>query len=132
VTRDALDPGSLTHVLPGAPTPSYLTDPPTSGAHQPTPPVTGVRRKPIDPQIQVGILEQGHVILQYRGLDPAQVTELRRLASSTVVVAPAPSLPGDAKVVATAWVTRQVCRGLDVPALRAFARDRSGKGPGRP
>ncbi len=77
VTRDALDPGSLTHVLPGAPAPSYLTDPPTSGAHQPTPSVSGVQSKPIDPQIQVGILEEGHVLIQYHGLDPAEVAALR-------------------------------------------------------
>lgn len=132
ITRDALDPSSLTHVLPGAPTPSYLTDPPTSGAHQPTPAVEGFQKRPLAPQIQVGILEEGRILVQFHGLDQGDVDELRGLVSSKVVVAPASSLPGDAHVVATSWVTRQVCTAVDVGQLRHFVEARSGKGPGRP
>lgn len=130
--REALDPSSLVHVLPGAPTPHYESSPPTSGAHQPTPPITGVQTTPIAPQVQVGILEQGRVLMQYRGLDPTDVGALRKLASPTVVVAPARSLPGSATVVATAWVTKQSCNRLDVPTLEKFVTSRNGKGPGRP
>lgn len=132
ITRDALDPSSLSHVLPGAPTPSYETDPPTSGAHQPTPKVEGFRRQPIAPQIQVGILEQGRVLIQYRGIGRSDVVALRGLVSPEVVVAPAASLPGGAHVVATAWVTRQVCTAVDLEQLRQFISARSGKGPGHP
>ena len=123
---------AFSHVLPGAPTPSYLTDPPSSGAHQPTPEVKGFRTRPIEPQIQVGILEQGRVLVQYQGIDRAEVAELRGLVSPEVVVAPAASLPGGARVVATAWVTRQVCTSVDLGQLRHFVSVRSGKGPGRP
>ena len=130
--REALDPNSLVHVLPGAPTPRYESSPPTSGAHQPTPPITGVQTTPIAPQVQVGILEQGRVLLQYRGLDPAGERALRELASPTVVVAPARSLPGKSTVVATAWVTKQSCNRLDVPTLEKFVASRVGNGPGRP
>ncbi len=132
VTRDALDPASLTHVLPGAPTPSYLTDPPTSGAHQPTPPVTGVQHEPIVPQVQVGILEAGHVIIQYHKLGTADVHAIEALASDHVIVAPAGTLPGAARVVATAWVTHQSCHSLDTAALKHFIATRQGKGPGHP
>lgn len=130
--REALDPNSLVHVLPGAPTPHYESTPPTSGAHQPTPPITGVQTAPIAPQVQVGILEQGRVLLQYRGLDPTDIRALRELASPMVVVAPARSLPGKSTVVATAWVTKQSCDRLDVPTLEKFVISHKGKGPGRP
>ena len=132
ITRDALDPSSLTHVLPGAPAPSYLADPPTSGAHQPTPPIQGVQSRPVAPQIQVGILEEGRVLVQYQGLDTTAIAKIRGLVSPKVVVAPATALPGDARVVVTAWVTRQSCTALDLPKLRTFISTRSGKGPGRP
>ena len=68
---------------------------------------------------------------QFHGLDQGDVDELRGLVSSKVVVAPASSLPGDAHVVATSWVTRQVCTAVDVGQLRHFVEARSGKGPGR-
>lgn len=130
--REALDPSSLVHVLPDAPTPHYQTMPPTSGAHQPTPPITGVQTTPIAPQVQVGILEQGRVLLQYHGLDPTKLRALRELASPKVVVAPARSLPGKSTVVATAWVTKQSCDSLDVPTLKKFVASQIGKGPGTP
>lgn len=130
ITRDALDPGSLTHVLPGAPPPSYLTDPPTSGAHQPTPMIHGVQRRPIAPQIQVGILEEGRVLVQYHGVSTKDVARLRTLSSHEVVVAPAASLPGNTRVVATAWVTRQECSAVDLGQLRHFVDTRARSGPG--
>lgn len=132
IVREALDPSSLTHVLPGAPAPHYVTSPPTSGAHQPTPGLTGIQRRPIDPQVQVGALEQGQVLLQYHGLTPPQVKSLQAMASDTVVVAPAKKLPGGDQVIATAWVTKQSCTALDLATLRTFVTTRADRGPGRP
>ncbi len=129
VVHDQLDPATGTHVLPGAPTPSFIVDPPTSGAHQPAPPVTGVQHKPIAPTIQVGILEEGRVLLQYKGLDASETKQLEGLVSHHVVVAPAASLPNNAKVVATAWVTHQSCQAFDVSTLKSFISERTGKGP---
>ena len=128
ITREALDPGSIQHVLPGA-QPHYLTDPPTSGAHQPSPPVAGVQTKPIGRPVQVGILEQGHIVVQYRGVSAADVAALRTLVGPRVVVAPAASLPAGQRVVATAWLYKQVCRAVDLPTLRRFIAARAGKGP---
>src|SRR5882724_2557756 len=41
VVTEPLDRNSLQHVLPGAKGLHYLTDPPTSGPHQPAPPAQG-------------------------------------------------------------------------------------------
>jgi hypothetical protein len=128
--HDALDPGSGVHVLPGAPTPSYLVDPPTSGPHQPGPNIPGPERAPIAPQLQVGELEEGRVLIQYRGLPDADVKRLESLNSDEVLVAPATALPDHTKVAASAWVTHQYCTAVDVGALETFAKHFAGKGPG--
>lgn len=128
VRREPLD-GRSVHVLPGADEPDYRTEPPTSGPHLPTPGTDPVRDEPIPGPVQVGLLEEGMVLLQHDGLDEADRGAVEALAGEDVVVAPAESLPDDASVVATAWVTKQVCSGVDVDALRAFAEDHVGGGP---
>lgn len=128
--REAFDPRSLQHVLPGSPPPSYLTDPPTSGPHQPSPPISGALDRPIAEAQQVGLLESGDVLIQYRGLDAAGVSQVRGLAGDRVVVAPAAHLPDGQRVVATAWLVKRSCGGLDLAALRSFVADERGKGPG--
>jgi len=130
VVHDPLDPGSGVHVLPGAPTPSYLVDPPTSGAHQPGPSIDGPVRAPIAPQLQVGVLEEGRVLIQYHGVSDADVAKLEALDSDQVLVAPASSLPKGTEVAATAWVTHQYCRAVDVGELETFVSHFAGKGPG--
>ncbi|MBS1849243.1 MAG: hypothetical protein JST73_13290, partial [Actinobacteria bacterium] len=65
IVHDRLDPGSGTHVLPGSPTPTYIMNPPTSGAHQPGPKITGPVSEPIAAPLQVGVLEEGRVLIQY-------------------------------------------------------------------
>ena len=130
VRTEPLDRQYLVHVLPGAPDPAYRTDPPTSGPHQPTPPVEGVVTKPLSRPVQVGLLEEGRVLLQYQGLSSEDRARLEDLAGDMVVVAPNPDLPAGPEVVATAWVTKQTCERLDVDALAEFAEDQVGKGPG--
>lgn len=129
VQREPLDTRGI-HVLPGAAATEYRTDPPTSGPHQPAPSTEDVRSEPIAPEVQVGLLEEGRVLLQHHGLSTVDQDALEALAGDGVVVAPAESLPDDAAVVATAWVTKQVCATLDVAALEGFAADHEGKGPG--
>lgn len=129
VRREPLD-GRAVHILPGAEAPEYLTDPPTSGPHLPAPPGDPVRTEPIDPAVQVGLLEEGTVLIQHHGLTDEDRAAVEDLAGEGVVVAPAPTLPDDAAVIATAWVTKQVCRGVDVEVLRGFADDQAEAGPG--
>jgi len=130
VRREPLDSRAV-HVLPGADPPEYRTDPPTSGPHLPSPSTESVRDAPIAAPVQVGLLEEGSVLVQHVGLSAADRAAVEALAGEGVIVAPAESLPGDAAVVATAWVTKQVCRRVDVAALEAFAADHQDQGPGQ-
>jgi hypothetical protein len=123
--REALD-SNLGHVLPGSPEPTYLTDPPTSGPHTPGAKPSGVLASPLPRPAQVGALEAGAVLVQYR--DPADLEALRPLAGGSTIVAPNPGLPE--RVVATAWLFKQTCTAVDVDALRRFAADHADHGPG--
>jgi hypothetical protein len=127
--REALD-SNLSHVLvqPGSPEPDYRTDPPTSGPHAPGLPPDGVITRSLSRPAQVGALEGGVVLLQHRDLSPDELRQLSELAGAQVVVAPNPGLPD--RVVATAWLFKQICSGVDVGALRTFVTEHRGKGPG--
>ena len=127
--REALD-INLSHVLvqPGAPEPKYLTDPPTSGPHAPGLPPTGVISRSLSRPAQVGALEGGIVLLQHRDLSTDELRQLSELAGPQVVVAPNADLPD--RLVATAWLFKQTCSGVDLEALRSFAAEHQGKGPG--
>ncbi len=125
VVREALDP-NVGHVLPGAAEPAYRTDPPTSGPHTPTAIPAGVLDHPLTRPVQVGALEGGTVLVQYR--DAADLDALRPLAAGHVVVAPNPSLK-DA-VVLTAWLFKQTCSRVDAASISAFAAAHGGHGPG--
>jgi len=128
VRREPLDPRAV-HLVPGADPPEYKTEPPTSGPHLPSPSTQSVREEPISYAVQVGLLEEGIVLLQHRALSGDDRSRIEDLAGDAVTVAPAPSLPDDAKVVATAWVTKQVCDRVDVEALRRFVDDNRDRGP---
>jgi hypothetical protein len=126
--REAFDPSSLQHVLPGGREPQYLTNPPTSGPHVPGPQLSGVRTEPLDKPTQVGVLESGSVLVQYRDLDAAAIASLSQVAGDQVVVAPNPDLPD--KVVLTAWVFKRTCSSVDTAAIGEFVTAHRGKGPG--
>ena len=119
---------SLNHVLAGGAEPVYSTDPPTSGPHTPGALPQGVLTQGLSRPAQVGALEAGDVLLQYRDLSEKELNDLTQLVADKVVVAPNPNLP--ARVVATAWLNKQTCTSVDTTALRAFVRTRVGHGPG--
>lgn len=128
IAREALDSAYLVHVLGTESAVDYTSDPPTSGPHQPSPPMEGVVAEPITRPIQVGILERGDVLIQHDpDLDEADVDALQALAGGDVVVAPNPDLPE--AVVATAWTYKRTCSQVDVEALEQFAAERAGHGP---
>ena len=127
VVGEELAPDSLKHALPGAAEAPYPTDPPTSGPHRTgASAVVGVLATPLDRPTQVGILEEGGILLQHKGLSADDRRRLERQAGGDVRVAPNDSLP--APVVATAWQKKLVCQGLDVEAIKQFVRDFAGKG----
>lgn len=125
IQREALDSAYLVHVLGDDTDVAYTSDPPTSGPHQPGPPVQGVVDEPLTRPIQVGILEQGDVLIQH---DPSvAAADLADLGREGVVIAPSPDLP--APVVATAWTYKRTCDAVDLAALQEFIEERGGKGP---
>ena len=117
------------HVRPGQPEPSYLSDPPTSGPHAPITSVPPVFAEPVPKPTQVGILERGMVLVQYRPAEPGvggdrdhptgQVKEL--LAFGCRQVRP---------VVASAWLYLLRCAAVDTGALRDFIDTRTSEAPG--
>ena len=129
--QEQLDPRSTQHLFPGAPEPTYLTDPPTSGPHRLGNHPTGVLDSPIDRPRQVAMLENGAVLLQWKGLSSVDEAALGRLAGGLVTVAPSPGLRRDG-VVATAWTWKQTCSRVDTDALRRFIEVHGGHGSGHP
>jgi Protein of unknown function (DUF3105) len=128
ITREALDPAYLVHVLGTDTEVEYTSDPPTSGPHQPAPLVEGVADEPLPRPIQVGILERGEVLVQHDpDLDDEDLADLEALAGDRVVVAPNPELPSP--IVATAWLYKRTCDAVDADALEEFIDERRGKGP---
>lgn len=126
--QERIDPASVNHVFAGGEEPDYLTDPPTSGPHEPGPALNGVLDAPLSRPQQVGQLEAGAVLLQHGDLAPDELRALEALAADAVVVAPNPDLP--APIVATAWTRKMVCQTVDVDALTVFAQAHIGDGPG--
>jgi drug/metabolite transporter (DMT)-like permease len=128
VRTEALDPNSGQHVLPNAPEPTYLSDPPTSGPHQPGRTQSGVVDEPLSKPVQVGMLEGGQILIQHADeLDAATADELVALGPD-VVVAPNPDLP--APVVATAWRRKLECSMVELADLRDFVDSYAGQGAG--
>ena len=127
VITDPVDPASLNHVVVDGPEPSYVVDPPSSGAHQPLELDERVLSERLSRPEQVGLLEGGAVLIQHRGLADGDVAELEELAGPDVYVAPNPDLP--APVVATAWVHTLACAKVDAGALADFVSQFAGQGP---
>ena len=119
---EAIDPHSSQHLLPGAPEPTFSTDPPTSGAHKPGTYPTGALGAPIDKAVQVTLLEQGEVLVQYRGVPAATLRQLRGFVGKTAHVTVAPNRELNTKIVATAWLWKMECQSFDANALRDFVR----------
>jgi hypothetical protein len=130
IRRQQAQPNSVVHVLPGGGEPAYVSDPPTSGPHVAIPRGETVYHEPLSKPTQVGILERGDVLLQYRAadVDADGIATLETLAGPTVAIAPNPDLPDP--VVASAWVYLRSCQRVDEAALRSFIEERQGKGPG--
>ncbi|MBI1843667.1 MAG: DUF3105 domain-containing protein [Actinobacteria bacterium] len=124
--KEPLDPASYVHSL-GNGDITYTSDPPTSGPHQPGPPISGVLQDPLTRPLQVGAVEAGGILLQYHDLNDAELASLSELAGDLIAVVPNPDLP--ARVVATAWLNKQTCDGVDPIALQTFIDTHVGRGP---
>ena len=127
--RESEDQSSGQHVLAEGEV-AYQTSPPTSGPHIAGPAPSGVLATPVAEEIQVRLLESGGVMVQYDdSVVGAELEQLKSVASSRIVVAPASSdLPG--RIVATAWTWKLTCSAIDLPTLDAFAKTRTAAAPG--
>ncbi len=121
---EPLAPDGLIHVLPGAET-DYLSDPPTSGPHIAWN-APAVIDRVLSPAEQVGVLESGDVLVQYRpnDVEAEAVAELESQLPDRAHLAPNPALP--APVVFTAHLIKQTCSTLDTEALDRFIADEAG------
>lgn len=109
----------LYHLLPSSPSPSYLTDPPTSGPHVSGLRVTGVQNRALTGIEQVSTLELNIVIVQYgSAISADDRAGLERLAGDQVTVAP--SGKDDDRVIVTGWMTKMTCVGASPDAVTAF------------
>ncbi len=117
---EPIDPLSSQHLLPNAPEPKFSTDPPTSGAHKPGTYATGFVKGPIARPVQVTLLEQGEVLVQYRTVPAATSRQLRGFVGKTAHVTVAPNASLRSPIVVTAWLWKMNCQSFDASALRDF------------
>ena len=120
--QEPLDPRSAQHVLTNGGV-TYASNPPTSGPHRPGVVPKGIVTKPLPLAVQVGALEAGDVLVQYKGAFPAEL----RNPGDKVVVAPNETL--SSRVVITAWRWKMTCNAPDRAALRVFVTHHAAKGP---
>lgn len=121
----------------------YKTNPPTSGAHNPTPAADGLYVAGNEPKIEnwVHTLEHGRVLFQYRpGTSQAIVTQLEQLfnedvkgsggAYHSVLMQNNSKMPF--QIAAVAWQHYMACREFTsqtIGALRTFRTALIDKGP---
>ena len=132
---DLEDEGS-THLDPAEDElPDYGTNPPTSGAHYPTPLADGAFLDAPSPGNYVHSLEHGRVIIQYSpDLAERDQLALKGVFDSArpgVDLFPNPDLPGD--VAVTAWTQLMACRDYEgeatLDAIQDFRDAYLGRGP---
>lgn len=127
--REPVDPLSDQHVLESG-FAQYRTNPPTSGPHVAGPTPSGSLPNPLDPALQVRILEGGGVVIQYDDtLSEDEILDLRNRGRRDIVVAPAfGDMPG--RIVVTAWTWKLTCSGIVDERIQTFIDTRPEDAPG--
>lgn len=100
----------------------YSSVPPTSGWHRSGVAEPGVAAAPLAEPLQVGLLEEGRVVISHGRVDgqaAAALTDVADAHPEMVAVTPYEPL-GDGAVVAAAWGVLQRCDGVDAEALGRF------------
>ncbi|QNE20652.1 DUF3105 domain-containing protein [Kribbella qitaiheensis] len=100
----------------------YKTMPPTSGPHSPRVVTPGIYRDPIPEELQVHILEHGHVLIQYGpDVSKADIERIERIGRQhprDAVVAPYPPLGHG--IAVTGWQRLQRFDTYDETAILDF------------
>ncbi len=127
--------GLAQHVAQGSPL-YYRSEPPTTGAHYPTPSAPGYYEKPQLPGNLVHALEHGNIVVYY---DRPFSEVLQRLESwanryqdqwAGVIVTPMPGI-GD-EIILTAWTKELRLQKFDAASAAAFIERFRGHGPEHP
>ena len=109
--------------------PEYNTNPPTSGHHTHYAADIGVHKQPIPPEVQVGNLINGAVLLQYNCPQacPDMVRQLEAVAEKydDVIVAPYPLM--ESKIALTAWQRIEILKDFDEKRITDFTQAYAGK-----
>jgi hypothetical protein len=111
-------------------TPTYSSNPPASGAHNPNPQPNGIYDNPIDVTMEVHSLEHGYVIIHYNGIPADQLQQLKEIVSRDprkMILSPYPSMPY--KITLTAWDHLQTCTGVSTQAIASFVAEFRDQGP---
>lgn len=124
-----------THLEPGAPTPKYRTNPPTSGNHNPEPQADGAYGQMPAPVDFLHSLEHSRIEIQYSPkLPEADQLALKGVfdeSPSGVLMFPNPDMPY--QVAATAWTQLMGCKRYEgartLDAIRDFRNQFRGRGP---
>ena len=129
VEREAVADDSQLHVIPTADI-AYASDPPTSGPHAPGP-LPGIYVRTLSGPEQVGVLERGDVVIQFRP-EFVSGTSLGTLVTDRVVLMPNPALGPD--IVVTAWAHRMECKREatadgELTPISVFISERTDQGP---
>jgi len=111
------------------PHPGYNTNPPTSGPHTRYMADPGTHRIPVPPEVQVGSLINGAVLLQYACPQdcPGLVKQLEGVAEKheEVIVAPYPLM--ESKIALTAWQRIETLKEFDEKRISEFIEAYAGK-----
>ncbi len=130
------------HLDPGETNPNYNSNPPTSGAHDPSPVAWGVYTAGLEPfptnENLVHNLEHGGVVIYY---DPSKLSADEQKAliekgvfwvkdkRTKVVVVPWTGLKEGVAVATTAWTKLMELPALDMEKVTAFVDAFEGPGP---
>jgi hypothetical protein len=110
------------HIDASSPTPTYNSDPPTSGPHSPSAFPCGIYRQPVPDVSQVHDLEHGVVVVQYEPTLPVEQRDLledyARDAGTHIIVAPREGM--DSPIVLTAWTKRLALATADRDDIAIF------------
>lgn len=126
--------GGRDHLAPGAARPAYASNPPTSGAHGPSPAQWGIYDQQLPDETVLHNLEHGGVTIYYNCPQgcPELVQQLKDLAgqySSKIILAPRPNADVTSRIQLTAWTWLDQLDDFDAARIKGFIAAHKDKGP---